>query len=209
MALGIVKQVALVSVFLQYWSNEILAAWLAIYAAGNLVLIVDAGLQFRAINFKSTAIAVLDNCMPNGGGSILGTRFPSGMLLPSVVSACCYSGRICCGRTALSLSTVRSPFFLRIGTALGPSILTVASEQQRSRALLLRAGALQLSDGSRSLPAIRPSSRSVPQRLWRSKPGLSLLMCAEITPEHQRSAIGLAIELSCQISADRWPRRNK
>ena len=35
-----------------------LAAWLAIYAAGNLVLIADAGLQFRAINrflgFKSS-----------------------------------------------------------------------------------------------------------------------------------------------------------
>ena len=59
MALGIAQQVALVPVFLHYWSNDILAAWLAIYAAGNLVLIVDAGLQFRAINrflaFKSSA----------------------------------------------------------------------------------------------------------------------------------------------------------
>ncbi|HYJ18639.1 MAG TPA: hypothetical protein VEW72_05655, partial [Burkholderiales bacterium] len=58
MALGIAQQVALVPVFLHYWSNDILAAWLAIYAAGNLVLIVDAGLQFRAINrflaFKSS-----------------------------------------------------------------------------------------------------------------------------------------------------------
>jgi hypothetical protein len=59
MALGIAQQVALVPIFLHYWSNDILAAWLAIYAAGNLVLIVDAGLQFRAINrflaFKSSA----------------------------------------------------------------------------------------------------------------------------------------------------------
>jgi O-antigen/teichoic acid export membrane protein len=58
MALGIAQQVALVPVFLHYWSNDILAAWLAIYAAGSLVLIVDAGLQFRAINrflaFKSS-----------------------------------------------------------------------------------------------------------------------------------------------------------
>jgi hypothetical protein len=41
MALGIAQQVALVPIFLHYWSNDILAAWLAIYAAGNLVLIVD------------------------------------------------------------------------------------------------------------------------------------------------------------------------
>ena len=58
MALGIAQQVALVPIFLHYWSNDILAAWLAIYAAGNLVLVADAGLQFRAINrflaFKSS-----------------------------------------------------------------------------------------------------------------------------------------------------------
>ncbi|WP_213770033.1 hypothetical protein [Bradyrhizobium sp. dw_78] len=55
--LGVTQQVALVPVFLHYWTSDILAAWLAIYAAGNLVLIADAGLQFRAINrflgFKS------------------------------------------------------------------------------------------------------------------------------------------------------------
>ena len=58
MALGIAQQVALVPIFLHYWSNDVFAAWLAIYAAGNLVLVVDAGLQFRAINrflaFKSS-----------------------------------------------------------------------------------------------------------------------------------------------------------
>jgi O-antigen/teichoic acid export membrane protein len=58
MALGIAQQVALVPVFLHFWSSDILAAWLAIYAAGNLVLVADAGLQFRAINrflaFKSS-----------------------------------------------------------------------------------------------------------------------------------------------------------
>lgn len=56
--LGIVQQVALIPVFLYYWSNDILAAWLAIYAAGNLVLVADFGLQARAINrflqFKSS-----------------------------------------------------------------------------------------------------------------------------------------------------------
>lgn len=58
MALGIAQQVALVPIFLHFWSSDILAAWLAIYAAGNLILIADAGLQLRAINrflaFKSS-----------------------------------------------------------------------------------------------------------------------------------------------------------
>lgn len=48
--LGITQQVALVPVFLHYWTSDVLAAWLALYAVGNLVLIADAGLQFLAIN---------------------------------------------------------------------------------------------------------------------------------------------------------------
>ena len=59
MMLGIVQQVALIPVFLHFWSGEVLAAWLVIYAVGNLVPIADSGLQFRAINrflsFKSGA----------------------------------------------------------------------------------------------------------------------------------------------------------
>jgi O-antigen/teichoic acid export membrane protein len=55
--LGITQQVALIPVFLHYWTGDVLAAWLTIYAAGNLILIADAGLQSRAINrflgFKS------------------------------------------------------------------------------------------------------------------------------------------------------------
>src|SRR6202030_3359589 len=55
--LGITQQVALVPVFLHFWTSDVLAAWLVIYAIGNLVLIADSGLQFRAINrflaFKS------------------------------------------------------------------------------------------------------------------------------------------------------------
>lgn len=58
MILGITQQVALVPVFLHFWSGDVLAAWLVIYAAGNLVTIADSGLQFRAINrflgFKSS-----------------------------------------------------------------------------------------------------------------------------------------------------------
>ncbi len=37
MILGVTQQVALVPVFLHFWSGEVLAAWLVIYAAGNLV----------------------------------------------------------------------------------------------------------------------------------------------------------------------------
>lgn len=59
MILGVTQQVALVPVFLHFWTGEALAAWLVIYAVGNLVLIADSGLQFRAINrflaFKSSA----------------------------------------------------------------------------------------------------------------------------------------------------------
>jgi O-antigen/teichoic acid export membrane protein len=57
--LGITQQIALVPVFLQFWTSEVLAAWLVIYAVGNLVMVADSGLQFRAINrflaFKSSA----------------------------------------------------------------------------------------------------------------------------------------------------------
>ena len=55
--LGITQQVALIPFFLHFWTSDVLAAWLAIYSAGNLVFVADAGLQFRAINrflaFKS------------------------------------------------------------------------------------------------------------------------------------------------------------
>ena len=58
MMLGVTQQVALVPVFLHFWSSDILAAWLVVNAVGNLVPIADCGLQFRAINrflaFKSS-----------------------------------------------------------------------------------------------------------------------------------------------------------
>ena len=59
MILGVAQQVALVPVFLHFWSSDVLAGWLVIYAVANLVPIADSGLQFRAINrflgFKSGA----------------------------------------------------------------------------------------------------------------------------------------------------------
>src|SRR6266496_40349 len=48
--LGITQQIALIPIFLQFWTSDMLAAWLTIYAAGNLVLVVDSGLHVRAIN---------------------------------------------------------------------------------------------------------------------------------------------------------------
>src|SRR3954449_4935627 len=48
--LGITQQVALVPVFLHFWSSDVLAAWLTIYAAGNLMPMADSGLQLRALN---------------------------------------------------------------------------------------------------------------------------------------------------------------
>jgi O-antigen/teichoic acid export membrane protein len=50
MVLGVTQQVALVPIFLHYWTSDMLAAWFVIYAAGNLILVADAGLQFRSIN---------------------------------------------------------------------------------------------------------------------------------------------------------------
>ncbi|MBR0688897.1 hypothetical protein JQ594_23435 [Bradyrhizobium manausense] len=57
MVLGLTQQLLLIPAFLHVWSGDVLAAWLAIYAAGSLVIVADAGLQLRAINrflsFKS------------------------------------------------------------------------------------------------------------------------------------------------------------
>jgi O-antigen/teichoic acid export membrane protein len=48
--LGVTQQLALVPVFLHYCPSDMLAAWLALYAAGSFVLIADAGLASRVIN---------------------------------------------------------------------------------------------------------------------------------------------------------------
>ena len=91
MVLGLTQQVALVPVFLLFWSSDVLAAWLVLYAVGNLVLIADSGLQFRAINrflaFKSSA-----DC--DGRTA----RFYAAMLriyqdLQGRSSSCCWPGR--------------------------------------------------------------------------------------------------------------------
>lgn len=57
MVLGLTQQLLLIPVFLRFWSSDMLAAWLALYAAGALVIAADLGLQLRSINrflaFKS------------------------------------------------------------------------------------------------------------------------------------------------------------
>jgi hypothetical protein len=57
MLLGLTQQLLLIPAFLHFWTSDLLAAWLAIYAAGSLVVAADAGLQLRTINrflaFKS------------------------------------------------------------------------------------------------------------------------------------------------------------
>ena len=50
LVLGVTQQLALVPIILHYCSSDVLAAWLALYAASNLVLVADFGLQPRAIN---------------------------------------------------------------------------------------------------------------------------------------------------------------
>ena len=57
LALSLTQQIILIPVFLKYWSGDTLSAWLAIFAAGNLVLLGDAGLHGWSLNrflsFKS------------------------------------------------------------------------------------------------------------------------------------------------------------
>ncbi|HEX9214415.1 MAG TPA: hypothetical protein VF901_28210 [Bradyrhizobium sp.] len=59
MVLGLSQQLLLIPAFLHIWTGDMLAAWLAIYAAGSLVVVADSGLQLRAINrflaFRSCA----------------------------------------------------------------------------------------------------------------------------------------------------------
>ncbi|MET4089330.1 O-antigen/teichoic acid export membrane protein [Bradyrhizobium sp. S3.5.5] len=55
--LGLTQQLVLIPAFLHFWTGDVLAAWLAIYATGSLMVVADAGLQLRAVNrflaFKS------------------------------------------------------------------------------------------------------------------------------------------------------------
>ena len=57
LALSLTQQIVLIPLFLKYWTSDTLSAWLTIFAAGNLVLVADAGLHGWSLNrflsFKS------------------------------------------------------------------------------------------------------------------------------------------------------------
>ena len=61
MLLFLTQQVILVPVFLHYWSVDTLGAWFAILAAGNLVLIADAGIHAWSLN-RFLSFKSLDDC---------------------------------------------------------------------------------------------------------------------------------------------------
>ncbi len=48
--LALTQQIVLIPLFLKHWSGETLSAWLAIFAAGMLVLTLDAGLHAWSLN---------------------------------------------------------------------------------------------------------------------------------------------------------------
>src|SRR4051812_9731879 len=101
MILGITQQVALIPVFLHFWSSEVLAAWLAIYSAGNLVLMADAGLQLRAIN----RFLVFRSCVDSDGRT---ARFYAAML------------RVYCGLAGILLAAlIVAVMFFPPSTVLG------------------------------------------------------------------------------------------
>jgi O-antigen/teichoic acid export membrane protein len=50
LVLALTQQIILIPLFLKYWTGETLSAWLAIFAAGMLVLTFDAGLHSWSLN---------------------------------------------------------------------------------------------------------------------------------------------------------------
>ncbi|MDI1263083.1 MAG: hypothetical protein PS018_07495 [bacterium] len=48
--LSLTQQIILIPLFLKFWTSDTLAAWLTIFAAGNLVLLADAGLHVWSLN---------------------------------------------------------------------------------------------------------------------------------------------------------------
>jgi O-antigen/teichoic acid export membrane protein len=66
MLLGISQQVLLVPIFLHFWSSDLLAAWLAVYAAFNLATVADAGLHVRLLN-RFLAFRAVTDCDGRSG----------------------------------------------------------------------------------------------------------------------------------------------
>jgi O-antigen/teichoic acid export membrane protein len=98
-ALGIVQQIALVPVFLHFWTSDVLAAWLTLYSAGYFVLIVDAGLQMSTINRFLAAKGSVD---PDGATA----RFYAAMLRLYIGLALVVAAVLLIGAQFLPPSTV-------------------------------------------------------------------------------------------------------
>ncbi|MCS3726376.1 hypothetical protein [Bradyrhizobium betae] len=77
--LGVTQQILLVPIFLKFWSSDTLAAWLAIFAAGNLIILADVGLQLRAINrfFAFGSSSDRDGRTGSFYAGLLGVYFPT------------------------------------------------------------------------------------------------------------------------------------
>jgi O-antigen/teichoic acid export membrane protein len=91
LVLGVTQQLALVPIFLHYTSRDLLAAWLALYAAGNLALVADFGLQPRAIN----RFLALKGCADSDGRSaqfFAGMRRAYTMLILALVAVTAAGG---------------------------------------------------------------------------------------------------------------------
>ncbi|WOH48834.1 hypothetical protein [Bradyrhizobium sp. sBnM-33] len=74
LVLGLVQQVALVPVFLHFWTGGVLAAYFMIYAVGSLVLIADGGLQFRSLDqpdFSASSRALMATAGQRGSSAAL------------------------------------------------------------------------------------------------------------------------------------------
>jgi O-antigen/teichoic acid export membrane protein len=61
LALSLTQQIILIPLFLRYWSGDTLSAWLTIFAAGNLVLVGDAGLHGWSLN-RFLSFKARDDC---------------------------------------------------------------------------------------------------------------------------------------------------
>ena len=91
LALGVTQQLALVPIFLHYTSKDMFAAWLALYAAGNLALVADLGLQSRAIN-RFLAFKACADADGRSAQFYMGLRRTYLMLVFALVAVTCVGG---------------------------------------------------------------------------------------------------------------------
>jgi O-antigen/teichoic acid export membrane protein len=59
--LSLTQQIVLIPLFLRYWTGDTLSAWLTVFAAGNLMLVADAGLHGWSLN-RFLSLKSKDDC---------------------------------------------------------------------------------------------------------------------------------------------------